>query len=147
LSIHQGINNIAIDSRNNLVYVHTSDASNVYNGFILGYRFEDSLFHSIKNFTGSSSLNPYPLLFALEEGELPTSEDILTDTYNNITFSTDYDDAVDIEYNDIKDLAYVLATHNLYVVDFIAGTANNITRIDSIFVSNLPILIQIRFPL
>lgn len=129
LSIHQETDNIAIDSRNNIVYVHTREE-----GLNLGYRFENNIFNPIENFTSSKFFYPIPLFFIMDGG---FSDIVLTDTYDNITISRGYEPVVDIEYNQIKDLVYVLTDRNLYAVDFIAGTANNITSMDSIFVSDL----------
>lgn len=128
LSIHQEIDNIAIDERNNINYLHTSQ------GLSLGFRFDDNIFHPIKNFTSSKFLYPIPLFFIHGGG---FSDIILTNTYDNVTLSTRYEPVVDIDYNRIKDLVYVLTNKYLYAVDFIAGTASNITRMDSIFVSDL----------
>ena len=138
LSLNHTINNLAVDAINNLFYLHAPGTNLSDPGINSVFRLENNRFHQENSYSGDKVLHPFPLLSVSNPvwGENILSH-ILPHGTTNVTFSTGFDPVQDLDYDDSKDLAYILTDWNLYEVDFVTEMAKNITRMDSIFVSDM----------
>lgn len=137
LSLSEPINNLEIDTVNNRIYLHTNGDFDD-EGINYVYQHEDGKFNQIDSFNSSEHLHPQPLLSIINE-DGGFSNNILSNTNDRITYSWGYDPVVDLDYDHLKELAYVLTDKYLYKIDFISGSSKNISRVDSIFVSDMSI--------
>jgi YVTN family beta-propeller protein len=118
-SFGKPINNILIDSDNNLIYLHVVSWDGESQ-----YKLDGSTFQLLGNYTGSSEFinaNPFMAVYVSDNVTM------ITNTNQNISISEERLNLKSLEYNPVRDLVYLQTDDKLLIVDF---NTNSVKTID-----------------